>query len=392
MYRLRTKPLVTISVLLIAAMLAGGCGASPTTPPIPTTSGSATEAPTAIQPTATALSLPTETSAPAPTETSLPAPTSAPTVAPTATALPAASPTPTPTPVRITFARGTTSALVEGNLAANAVQYYVLGASANQLLDVSVTPGDNVRLSIYGVDGEVLMSGMGGGAFFRGHLPTTQDYILALAAGPAATAYSMNVIIPARISFAPGSTSAVVEGNLATHGIQYYSLGASAGQLMEVNTTPDENVRLSIYGVDGEVLRSGMAEGAFFRGYLPSTQDYILALAAGPVATAYSMNVIIPARISFKPGAISGQVQGQLAAFGAQYYILGASASQVMEVNVTPTDAVRLSIYGVDGEVLMSGMGGGGTFEGTLPSTQDYIVVVGTGDQAVSYTLQATIQ
>jgi hypothetical protein len=294
MYRLRTKPLVTISVLLIAAMLAGGCGASPTTPPIPTTSGSATEAPTAIQPTATALSLPTETSAPAPTETSLPAPTSAPTVAPTATALPAASPTPTPTPVRITFARGTTSALVEGNLAANAVQYYVLGASANQLLDVSVTPGDNVRLSIYGVDGEVLMSGMGGGAFFRGHLPTTQDYILALA--------------------------------------------------------------------------------------------------AGPVATAYSMNVIIPARISFKPGAISGQVQGQLAAFGAQYYILGASASQVMEVNVTPTDAVRLSIYGVDGEVLMSGMGGGGTFEGTLPSTQDYIVVVGTGDQAVSYTLQATIQ
>ena len=62
-----------------------------------------------------------------------------------------------------------------------------------------------------------------------------------------------------------------------------------------------------------------------------------------------------------------------------------------MEVNATPEGMVRLIIYGADGTVLMSGMGGGASFSGTLPSDQDYIVTVDAGPSAVTYSLEVSI-
>ena len=63
-----------------------------------------------------------------------------------------------------------------------------------------------------------------------------------------------------------------------------------------------------------------------------------------------------------------------------------------MSVNATPEGLVRLIIYGADGTVLMSGMGEGASFSGTLPSDQDYIVAVEAGPQAVAYNLEMSIQ
>jgi hypothetical protein len=62
-----------------------------------------------------------------------------------------------------------------------------------------------------------------------------------------------------------------------------------------------------------------------------------------------------------------------------------------MEADVTPEGMVRLIIYGADGTVLMSGMGGGASFSGTLPSDQDYIVTVDAGPSAVAYSLEVSI-
>jgi hypothetical protein len=58
----------------------------------------------------------------------------------------------------------------------------------------------------------------------------------------------------------------------------------------------------------------------------------------------------------------------------------------------TPANSAKMSIYGVDGSVLWSGMGEGTHFTGTLPSTQDYYVVFQSGDQAVTYNLTITIK
>jgi hypothetical protein len=374
--------------LLLALMtLLGACARQSSPTPLPM-SPVPTASPTAV-PTALATVLPSTAVPTAMPPTSTPTSPS-PSSTPTSTAAP--QPSPTAEATRIEFASGMTSATLSGELPANAVAGYVLRAQAGQLMEVSVTPQQGIQLSIQAANGTMLKSAAGT-PFFRGILPATGDYAITLTGGNQAVAYTLSVIIPIRISFAAGATSGLVEGELPAHSSQYYVLGAQANQLMEVDVTPQEQLQLVIYGADGTVLKSGMGDVAFFRGTLPSTQDYILVLATGDEAVSYIMSVVIPKRIQFAPGAISAVEEGEAGPGQEQTYVLAASGGQTMQVDVVAPGAdVRLVIYGQDGTVLKSGMGGGSTFEGILPSTQDYLVVVGPADRSTHYQLEVTIQ
>jgi hypothetical protein len=230
---------------------------------------------------------------------------------------------------------------------------------------------------------------------FRGYLPRNGNYILVVKAGSKRISYSLNVSIPERISFERGTTSASIEDDLGTARSHDYILRAAAGQLMEINVTPDDSddsLQLIIYGADGTVLRSGMGEGSSFRGELPESQDYIVTVRAVDDDVSFTMDVIIPVRIKFDPGDDSDSVKGKLKAYRSQYYVLRAMKNQTMQVNVTSGDGVQLIIYGADGTVLKSGMGEGDSFDGKLPSTQDYVLVVRPGDRSVAYTLRVKIK
>jgi len=195
-----------------------------------------------------------------------------------------------------------------------------------------------------------------------------------------------------RVTFAPGTTSAVLQGNLAPGGSQAYVLNIQADQWVEVVTSPVGAMRLTIAGEDGTVLRSGMGEGSFFRGMVPTTQDYIFRVSTGSEAVTYSMNVMVPERISFDPGSTSDTVQGSLAPFAAHHYVFSAQAGQEVFVDVSPPGMTRLTLFGVDGTVLASGMGEGSWFTGELPETQDYFLNLSAGEQAVDYELTLTIE
>lgn len=198
-------------------------------------------------------------------------------------------------PQRIEFQPGATCADIERTIVSGRTDYYVVRMLSGQLLDASVyTAASDVRLVIYGVDGTVLKSGMGGGPGFRGTVPATQDYIMHVTSSTG-TGYRLNVTIPERITFEQGSTSATVQGSLAAYDTHHYVLRAMAGQTLIVRVAaPGDAVRLVIYGVDGTVLRSGMAEGADFSGRLPSTQDYLVNLTANIAVPNYGLTVIIP--------------------------------------------------------------------------------------------------
>lgn len=378
-----------VSTLVVAGLLLAACGSTPAPITVPTVEAIASDTPAVVSPSASA------TTPPQPSATELPAPTVTDTAVPLATPLPTSPPVPTateePAAERISFSPGETSAAVEDSLPAQSTHRYILRVMAGQLMEVHVDPQDKVQLIIYGADGTVLKSGMGGVAFFRGRVPNTQDYVVELRAGAEAVSYSLWVMIPVRISFAAGATSAVLEGELATTGTLHYVLNIAAGQLLEVSIWPQDTVRLAIYGADGTVLKSGMGGGAFFRGTVPSTQDYLLDVGPATEPGSFTMSVIIPVRISFAAGATSATVEGNLAAWDAQYYVLRAFGGQTMEVHATPEEMVRLIIYGADGTVLMSGMGGGASFSGTLPSNQDYIVSLDAGPAPVAYSLEVSI-
>ncbi len=106
---------------------------------------------------------------------------------------------------------------------------------------------------------------------------------------------------PIRIQFEPGATSAKVEGKLAPREIKHYVLRAMAGQEMTVNLSATsesgspEGAILAIWGADGTVLISDHAEATTWKGPLPATQDYYIAvICVLQEGVNYTLEVVIP--------------------------------------------------------------------------------------------------
>jgi hypothetical protein len=317
---------------------------------------------------------------------------------------------PPPQAKRIEFAAGATSAVVQGTLAAEGIDEYLLRALGGQSMTVTVwSPDSSVVLEIYGIsDGQPLLRSQMRQTSFQGTLPATQDYSIKAVATGAATSYTLQVIIPAgsaptplpqtrRIQFAADATSAVVQGTLAARGIDEYLVGAQAGQWMMVMvSSPDGNVVLEIWGTsDGQVLARADMRQTFWQGFLPATQDYGVKAVSTAGASNYTLQVIIPERVQFAPGAISATGQGNLAPRETHEYLLRALKGQTMTVTiVSPGNLVLVEIYGIDdGQPLVRVPFGQTTWTGVLPNTQDYdIKAVSVTDLATLYSIAFTVQ
>jgi hypothetical protein len=284
-YRRRAIALAT-SLLLISM----ACALLQTPTPIDWTSPTATQE---AQPS------PSPTSAPiarvTSTPTGAPKATDSPTPDPTST--PAASPTAVASTHRLQFAAGATQATVEGQLPATGRQRFVLHIEGGQLVEISATPaslGQELRLSLAAAEGATVRPL--GDPFIRTTVPTTQDYTIDLVSDAGAITYTLSVLVPVRIRFAPGATTAQVTGSLDAGQSRHYVLRALGGQTMTLNTASTRGeVRLVVYGADGTVLQSGMGELTDFEGVLPSTQDYLIAVQAGPDSpAAYTLFITIP--------------------------------------------------------------------------------------------------
>lgn len=245
-------------------------------------------------PSATSTSLPpTPNPAPVPTATALPP-------APIAMPLPPVPPAaPAPAVERIRFAPGATQDLVEGYLPAGGRALYVLGVAAGQFVEMDAAigaMGQGLRFSIVGADGFVVRPI--GEAHVRTVVPSTQDYYVELVSDVDATSYQLSVLIPVRIRFAPGATSATVTGSLEESGMRHYTLRALAGQRMIVAPRATSGrIGMVISGADGQVLLSGRAgpPGGAFDGTLPTSQDYLISVRAeGGTGADYVLAITIP--------------------------------------------------------------------------------------------------
>jgi hypothetical protein len=220
-----------------------------------------------------------------------PAPTPARTPAPTPARTPA--PTPVTNVTRIQFATGATSANVEGHIAAGDIDRYVLRASKGQWMQVAVyAPKGDLALEIYGVsDGQPLVRSHLKQSSWAGVLPATQDYSISVVSFGGNAPYTLQVIIPERITFAPGTISATASGNLAAHQTHDYLLRAMAGQTMTVTiTSPRGDVLLEIYGIsDGQPLVRVPMGVSSWTGKLPGTQDYAIKAVSVGAATSYKI-------------------------------------------------------------------------------------------------------
>jgi hypothetical protein len=200
-----------------------------------------------------------------------------------------------------------------------------------------------------------------------------------------------------RIEFAPGATSAVVQGTLDAQAIDEYLLRALGGQwMMAMVSSPDNSVVLEICGLaDGRPLVRTDMRQTFWQGVLPNTQDYGIKAVSTESATSYTLQVIVPERIQFELGAVSATRQGSLEPRQTHEYLLAASQGQTMTVTIqSPGNLVLLEIYGIsDGQPLVRVPMEATTWTGVLPNTQDYDVkAVSVTDVATTYEIEFVVQ
>jgi inhibitor of cysteine peptidase len=117
---------------------------------------------------------------------------------------------------------------------------------------------------------------------------------------------------PTRIAFLPGASAATVEDGVEAAGMNSYVLTARQGQTMWVTVHAISGAAiLVIWGADGTVLISDHADATSWSGELPATQDYNIDVKGSPdSATAYTLQVVIPARLTGQTTVIDEKAAG----------------------------------------------------------------------------------
>jgi hypothetical protein len=192
---------------------------------------------------------------------------------------PTTTSTPEPGIVRLNFASRATVGFEEGQIQPGQALKFVVGAEKGQpMIAMADSPSHKVTLAIAGKDGTDLVEASQKLTTWEGLLYATQDYYIQVLGGTAAETFTLTVIIPSRISFAPDAISATVNGSTPGGTISSYVLQASAGQTMTVSLdAPANTASLSIYGfTDGQTLVRSATGSTYWTGILPSSQDYII--------------------------------------------------------------------------------------------------------------------
>lgn len=190
---------------------------------------------------------------------------------------------------------------------------------------------------------------------------------------PTATTFPGQAV---RLNFASGTTNVSAEGHLAANATQRFVFWADKNQLMDISSS---GAYIAITSPSGKKLVEFDQLWTWYRGYISEKGDWYLDIKAGNYARDYSLYLGIPQRISFAPNTSSITVKASVPAGKVHNFVAWANKGQTMSVSISPTQNFKISIWHVDGTVLLSGMGDSTSFEGVLPEAGDYIINVISG-------------
>ena len=228
-----------------------------------------------------------------------------PTPAPRAAAPAAATSSPTDTTglVRVRFARGTTSGLVNDSLQAGESRGYLLGAEQGQVMMVhAITwpvrrggePPPPATVRVFSVaEGWELTVPAGAGPLWSGRLPATGDYAVWVSAeGPAA--YTLAVQIPRRLTPGEADPTAAITGTAPSRAPVDYIIAGEAGQTLAASVGETDPVTLHLYGLDdGEQLAPLGERRRLWAGRLPASQDYVVSVVPVDEGARYELTVTL---------------------------------------------------------------------------------------------------
>jgi hypothetical protein len=223
-------------------------------------------------------------------------------------------------------------------------------------------------------------------------LPASQNYRITVNSVPAVV-FTLVVTLgggsnqPQRINFAPGQTTAQVNGSAAFGVSPQYVFFANAGQNVRIVLTSAGNVaNFSVSGVtDNQIYKSPNDASRDWSFVAPLGQDYLVTVSA-PTPVNFSLQIFLQGtqpggaeRINFAPGQSTAVVSGSLAANVPRYYVFSAGASQNVRVLLTsqPPGSANFALNGVsDGIVYKPLSDPAREWNFIAPATQDYLITL----------------
>jgi hypothetical protein len=195
--------------------------------------------------------------------------------------------------VRVRFARGTTSGILDDSLAAGRERGYLLGALQDQVMLAHAigwpaTVGGaepETRVRVYRAhDGTALDSPGPAGPLWFGHLPGTGDYVIRVTA-PAerAIGYTLAVQIPQRLILDRGHPQSEISARAPSRAPVDFLVKGTGGERLrvELRGAPAGGgaPTLHLYGLDDGVQLAPLGERRrSWSGALPSDQEYVVSV------------------------------------------------------------------------------------------------------------------
>lgn len=205
--------------------------------------------------------------------------------------------------VRVRFARGTTSGLVNDSLRAGETRGYLLGADQGQVMMVhAITwpvrqggePPPAATVRVHSVpEGRELTAPSGVGPLWSGRLPAAGDYLIRVAAaGPAA--YTLAVQIPRRLTPTAEDPTATIAGTAPSRAPVDYIIEGQSGQRLAASLRDDDPATLHVYGLDGGEQLAPLSERRHqWAGSLPASQDYVVSVVPSGEGASYELTVTL---------------------------------------------------------------------------------------------------
>ena len=204
-----------------------------------------------------------------------------------------------------------------------------------------------------------------------------------------------------RINFAPGQTSAQVNGTAGVGQSPQYVFFANGGQQVRIVVISPGNIaNFGVTGVtDGVTYKSPTDPTRDWTFMLPTSQDYQITVSAGSSVN-FTLQVFLlnpqppqTERITFAPGQSSQVKSGNLQANVPKYYVVYVAAGQQLRLLLTsnPAGSANFAINGVsDGIVYKQLTDPSRETTITAPTSQDYLITVFSSVNA-SYQLEVTV-
>jgi len=194
--------------------------------------------------------------------------------------------------VRVRFARGTTSGIMDDSLAPGRDRGYLLGALQGQVMlahaIVWAAPDGagpaEARVRVYRAHDGAELGTPGSGPLWFGHLPGTGDYVIRVSvADDRPIGYTLAVQIPRRLVLDRAHPTTEVSARAPSRAPVDFMVSGEQGQILQVELrgSPDggEAPTLHLYGLDDGVQLAPLPERRRrWSGPLPSTQDYIVSV------------------------------------------------------------------------------------------------------------------